>query len=144
MHAAGASIHLEPVPICIESLDPGYVFVLDTGNKIFMWYGKKAKSTLKSKARLMAEKINKNERKNKAEIITETMNTESEEFLLCFGLEEDEQKDRYIIVSIIFCSVTVRITLYINEILQTNMNVSLRFHCMSFSFVLMNIVKRRI
>lgn len=102
MHAAGASIHLEPVPICIESLDPGYVFVLDTGNKIFMWYGKKAKSTLKSKARLMAEKINKNERKNKAEIITETMNTESEEFLLCFGLEEDEQKDRYIIVSIIF------------------------------------------
>lgn len=102
MHAAGASIHLEPVPICIESLDPGYVFVLDTGNTIYMWYGKKAKSTLKSKARLMAEKINKNERKNKAEIITEAMNAESKDFLLRLGLEEDEQKDRHIVVSIIF------------------------------------------
>lgn len=119
VHAAGASIHLEPVPICIESLDSGYVFVLDTGNKIFMWYGKKAKSTLKSKARLMAEKINKNERKNKAEILTETMNAESEEFLQCLGLEEDEQKDRYIVVSIVFCSI-IKMVLYINAILYTN------------------------
>lgn len=102
VHAAGASIHLEPVPVCIESLDPGYVFVLDTGNKIFMWYGKKAKSTLKSKARLMAEKINKNERKNKSEIITEVMNTESEDFLLHLGLEEHERKDLQIIVSSFF------------------------------------------
>lgn len=102
VHAAGASIHLEPVPVCIESLDPGYVFVLDTGNKIFMWYGKKAKSTLKSKARLMAEKINKNERKNKSEIITEVMNTESEDFLLHLSLEEHERKDLQIIVSSFF------------------------------------------
>lgn len=99
VHAAGASIHLEPVSVCIESLDPDYVFVLDTGNKIFMWYGKKAKSTLKSKARLMAEKINKNERKNKAEIITEVMNTESQDFLLQLGVEEGEQKNQHITVS---------------------------------------------
>lgn len=64
-----------------------------------MWYGKKAKSTLKSKARLMAEKINKNERKNKAEIITEVMNTESEDFLLYLDVEEHERKDLQIIVS---------------------------------------------
>lgn len=99
VHAAGASIHLEPVPVCIESLDPDYVFVLDTGNKIFMWYGKKAKSTLKSKARLMAEKINKNERKNKAEIMTEIMNAETEDFLLHLGVEEREPNNRQIIVS---------------------------------------------
>lgn len=67
-----------------------------------MWYGKKAKSTLKSKARLMAEKINKNERKNKAEIITEVMNTESEDFLLHLGVEEHERKDLQIIVSSLF------------------------------------------
>ncbi|XP_014610510.1 PREDICTED: protein flightless-1 [Polistes canadensis] len=91
VHAAGASIHLEPVPVCFESLDPCYVFVLDTGNKIFMWYGKKAKSTLKSKARLMAEKINKNERKNKAEIITEVMNLESDDFLSQLGVENTSE-----------------------------------------------------
>lgn len=71
VHAAGSSIHLEPVAVDFSSLDPRYVFVLDTGLKIFMWYGKCSKNTLKSKARLLAEKINKNERKNKAEIIME-------------------------------------------------------------------------
>ena len=85
VHAAGASVHLEAVPVCVESLDPGYVFVLDTGSRIFMWYGTKAKNTLKSKSRLMAEKINKNERKNKSEIITEMMGTETDEFWECLG-----------------------------------------------------------
>lgn len=52
MHANGRSgIHLEPVPVSAESLDPRFVFVLDTGLKIYMWYGKKAKNTFKSKAR---------------------------------------------------------------------------------------------
>ncbi|CAG2067021.1 unnamed protein product [Timema podura] len=52
VHAAGtSSIHLEPVPVAVSSLDPRYVFVLDTGLKIFMWYGKKSKNTFKSKAR---------------------------------------------------------------------------------------------
>jgi hypothetical protein len=33
--------------------------------RIFVWYGKNCKNVLKSKARLMAERINKNERKSK-------------------------------------------------------------------------------
>ena len=33
-----------------------------------VWYGKNCKNVLKSKARLMAERINKNERKGKAAI----------------------------------------------------------------------------
>lgn len=56
---------------------------------IFIWNGKKAKNTLKSKARLMCEKINKNERKNKAEIVTETIGEESKEFWEILGLPED-------------------------------------------------------
>ncbi|XP_049849364.1 protein flightless-1 [Schistocerca gregaria] len=89
VHAAGcSSIHMEPVAVSTDSLDPRYVFVLDTGLKIFMWYGKKSKNTFKSKARLMAEKINKNERKNKAEILTELPGEESSDFWLAFG-EED-------------------------------------------------------
>ncbi|XP_063216475.1 protein flightless-1 [Bacillus rossius redtenbacheri] len=81
VHAAGSSsIHLEPVTVAVRSLDPRYVFVLDAGLKIFMWYGKKSKNTFKSKARLIAEKINKNERKNKAEILTEMPGDESADF----------------------------------------------------------------
>ena len=91
VHAAGASIHMEPVPVCVESLDPGYVFVLDMGAKIFMWYGKNAKNTLKSKSRLMAEKINKNERKGKSDIITETMGSETGEFWDSLGVDESER-----------------------------------------------------
>lgn len=55
----------------------------------------------------MAEKINKNERKNKAEIITEVMNTESEDFLLHLGVEEHERKNLQIVVSSFFCDLTI-------------------------------------
>lgn len=99
VHAAGASIHLEPVNPTTDSLDPRYVFVLDTGLKIFIWYGKKCKNTLKSKARLMAEKINKNERKNKAEIITEVMGDESRDFWLTLGEEEGVKPEEPLKVS---------------------------------------------
>lgn len=42
--------------------------------------GKKAKNTLKSKARLFAEKINKEERKNKAELVAESPGKEPRAF----------------------------------------------------------------
>ncbi|XP_023016782.2 FLII actin remodeling protein isoform X1 [Leptinotarsa decemlineata] len=80
IHLSGPSIHLEPVPVSSDSLDPCYVFLLDAGMKIFLWNGKKAKNTLKSKSRLMCEKMNKNERKNKAEILSENAGNESKEF----------------------------------------------------------------
>ena len=64
----GGSIHLEPVPTSSDSLDPRHVFLVDAGLRIYVWYGTKCKNLLKSKARLMAEKINKNERKDKAVI----------------------------------------------------------------------------
>ena len=59
---------MEAVSCATDCLDPRHVFLLDAGLRIFVWYGKKCKNVLKSKARLMAEKINKNERKNKAMI----------------------------------------------------------------------------
>ena len=55
----------EPVSTSADSLDPRHVFLVDGGLKIFVWYGRKCKNLLKSKARLMAEKINKIERKDK-------------------------------------------------------------------------------
>ncbi|VEN43871.1 unnamed protein product [Callosobruchus maculatus] len=93
VHPTGPSIHLEPVAVTTDSLDPNFVFILDTGMKIFVWNGKKAKNTLKSKARLMCEKINKNERKNKAEIISEATGSESKEFWTILGAPEGEKPE---------------------------------------------------
>ncbi|CAH2048714.1 unnamed protein product, partial [Iphiclides podalirius] len=90
VHGAGSSIHLEPVPVAASSLDPRYVFVLDTGLAIYLWNGKKAKNTLKSKARLFAEKINKEERKNKAELIAEPPGKEPRAFWKILGYEDEE------------------------------------------------------
>ena len=59
---------MEPVLTSQDSLDPRHVFLVDGGLRIYVWYGLKCKNVLKSKARLMAEKINKNERKDKANI----------------------------------------------------------------------------
>ena len=52
-----------------ESLDLGQVFLLDCGDHLFIWCGNKSSLTSRSKARLLAEKINKFERKNKSTII---------------------------------------------------------------------------
>lgn len=88
VHSSGAFIHLEPVTVEIESFDPRFVFIIDNGEQIFLWHGEKSKNTLKSKARLMVEKINKNERKSKAEILTELQGNESDEFLKIFNLTD--------------------------------------------------------
>ncbi len=76
----GGSIHLEPVTTAAASLDPRYVFLVDAGLNIFVWYGLKCKNTLKSKARLMSEKINKIERKGKASIHIFSQGEETSEF----------------------------------------------------------------
>lgn len=94
IHAQERQIHLEVVEVTPESLDSRFVFVLDTGLKLFIWYGKKSKNTLKSKARLMAEKINKNERKNKAEIFTENQEEESLTFLQILGVEKENDDEK--------------------------------------------------
>ena len=52
-----------------ESLDLGQVFLLDCGDHLFVWCGNKSSLISRSKARLLAEKINKFERKNKSRIV---------------------------------------------------------------------------
>lgn len=61
--------------------------------KIFLWNGKKAANILVSKARLLCEKINKNERKNKAEIMTEVVKSETKEFWTELGETDGEKPD---------------------------------------------------
>lgn len=73
-------LYLETVPLKVESLDPRFVFVLDGGYTIYVWNGLKSKNTMKQKARLLAEKINKEERKNRAEIVFMSQGEEVNDF----------------------------------------------------------------
>ncbi|XP_064101883.1 protein flightless-1-like [Macrobrachium nipponense] len=89
-------IHLETVSCSVDSLDPRHVFLLDDGKVIFIWQGSKAKKTLTTKTRLCAEKMNKEERKNLAEIHTLVEGKEHNEwphFWQALGLEEGEEED---------------------------------------------------
>lgn len=81
-------LHIESFAVDYECLDPRYVFLLDGGKKIYIWYGKKSKNTVQSKARLLAEKMNKNERKNLSEIVTFSQGQEPPEFLKLVGIED--------------------------------------------------------
>ncbi|VIO90379.1 Flightless-I protein homolog, putative [Brugia malayi] len=65
---AGNTIEMEPVPVSPDSLDPRYVFLLDAGDTIWIWSGRKARITVSNKARLFAVKMNKKDRKGRAEI----------------------------------------------------------------------------
>lgn len=47
IHAAGPSIHLEPVAVNATELDSRHVFLLDAGKKMFIWTGLKSKNTLR-------------------------------------------------------------------------------------------------
>ncbi|XP_046402839.1 protein flightless-1 [Ischnura elegans] len=88
IHTVGSAVHLEPMAPKSSSLDVGHVFLLDIGKKLFTWAGLKSKNTLRSKARLVAEKIDRNERKNGAEIVTEIAGQESSEFWRILGHED--------------------------------------------------------
>lgn len=91
-------IKVEPVELSWESLDPNYVFVCDAGLKIYVWAGSKAKLMFKTKGRLFADKINKNERKNKSEII-QLIEDEVDEFMdfweLLGGPPASRLRDKY-------------------------------------------------
>ncbi|XP_060882719.1 protein flightless-1 homolog isoform X1 [Labrus mixtus] len=86
------NIKLESVPVKGSSLDPRFVFLLDTGLDIFIWRGANATLSGTTKARLFAEKINKNERKGKAEITTLMQKQEPPEFWETLGGQPEEIK----------------------------------------------------
>ncbi|KAK6187545.1 hypothetical protein SNE40_005543 [Patella caerulea] len=73
-------VHLERVPVDAGSLDCRHVFLVDVGEKIYVWTGKLAKGVTRTKTRLIAEKINKNERKGKSEIISVAQKDELPDF----------------------------------------------------------------
>ncbi|KAB7507509.1 Protein flightless-1 [Armadillidium nasatum] len=91
IHPVSNTVHLETVDCVPESLDPRHVFLIDDGKILYVWQGVKAKKTLMTKARLVAEKISKEERKSLAEIIILVQNQESKdwpEFWRALGVDD--------------------------------------------------------
>ncbi|XP_073492479.1 protein flightless-1 homolog isoform X2 [Aquarana catesbeiana] len=86
------NIRLEPMPLKASSLDPRFVYLLDNGLEIYIWRGAQATLSSTTKARLFAEKINKNERKGKAEIIQPTDEQETPGFWEVLGGQPEEIK----------------------------------------------------
>ncbi|XP_019614893.1 PREDICTED: protein flightless-1 homolog isoform X4 [Branchiostoma belcheri] len=84
------NIHLEPVPVTLSALDPRFSFLLDAGLRIYIWAGHRSTLNTRTKARLMAEKINKNERKNEAEISVIRQGQETKAFWELLGGLPDE------------------------------------------------------
>jgi len=79
------TLSTDACPLIVQSLDYRYVFILDAGKNIYIWTGKKSTLMLRSKARLIAEKMNKNERKSTSEILTVPQGGEEAEFWQLFG-----------------------------------------------------------
>lgn len=73
-------LYMNSVELSVTSLDSRFVYIVDTGYKMFVWYGKASKYTVRQKARLLVEKINKEERKDKTELIFVNQSLEPEEF----------------------------------------------------------------
>ena len=63
-------------------LDPRFVFLLDTGEVIWIWAGRKSRVTVANKARLFAVKLNKRDRKGCSEIESIGQSKTPEEFWL--------------------------------------------------------------
>ncbi|CAI8051353.1 Protein flightless-1 homolog [Geodia barretti] len=78
---------LEPVEMEAESLNLGQVFLLDCGEVIFIWCGSRSSLMSRSKARLLAEKINKFERKGHSKIIQLRPGLEPDQFWHFLGGE---------------------------------------------------------
>uniref|UniRef100_A0A915C440 Protein flightless-1 homolog n=1 Tax=Parascaris univalens TaxID=6257 RepID=A0A915C440_PARUN len=82
----GSSVDMEPVPVSPDSLDPRYVFLLDASGTMWIWSGRKARITVTNKARLFAVKMNKKDRKGRAEIETCTeLKTPDEFWMALYG-----------------------------------------------------------
>jgi Leucine-rich repeat (LRR) protein len=81
---------LEPVEMEAESLNLGLVFLLDCGEVLFIWCGSRSSLMSRSKARLLAEKINKFERKGHSKIIQLRPGLEPDQFWHFLGGEPEK------------------------------------------------------
>lgn len=92
-------LHLQTVAFEASSLDSRFVFLIDLGIKMVIWSGLKAKNTIKQRARLMGEKLNKEERRSKSELIFCDQGDEPHELINALELEKPLSKTESLICS---------------------------------------------
>lgn len=88
-------LHLETVELSSNSLDSRFVFLIYAGYKIFIWSGMKSKRTTRQKACFVGEKLNKEERKNRAELIFCDQGDEPPELLDLLELNDKLPKEPF-------------------------------------------------
>ena len=77
-NATQMGMHL--VELSPESLDPRYIFMLDIGRALFLWVGNQTPNTKLSKAKLLGEKIIKNERRGRGRVLVVRQGAEPSQF----------------------------------------------------------------
>lgn len=92
---ANRQLHLETVELSSNSLDSRFVFLIYAGYKIFIWNGIKSKRTTRQKACFVGEKLNKEERKNKAELVFCDQGDEPPELLNLLELTDKLPKEPF-------------------------------------------------
>lgn len=90
-------LYLQTVEFKPDSLDSRFVFLIDAGSKIIVWSGLKSKNTIKQRAHLLSEKLNKDERRSKAELINCDQGSEPEEILQELGLDKPLSKSEILV-----------------------------------------------
>ena len=84
---AGGDLWMEAVPMCLSSLDSRYVYLLDTHSKLHLWVGRKSKQLLRTKSRLLAEKLNRQDRKGQAELRMHMQGFEEPDWWTLLGVQ---------------------------------------------------------
>jgi len=84
-------LFIHPVALNSSALDSRYVFLVDCGQKIFIWNGSRAKNTMKQKARLLVEKISKEERKNRSTLVFCSQGEEEDDFWDQLDIPDEEE-----------------------------------------------------
>ena len=90
-NSVSRQLYMHSVPLAVASLDERFVYILDTGYRVFVWNGAKAKYTVRQKARLLVEKMNKEERKDRSELVFATQHAEPEDFWRAFPEFAEEE-----------------------------------------------------
>ncbi|PAA54967.1 hypothetical protein BOX15_Mlig033276g2, partial [Macrostomum lignano] len=87
------TVRLQAVSLSPDELDPKFVYLLDAQTMLFVWVGASAKHMTASKARLIADRIRKNERKNAAEVVSTMEGFEPVEFWTALGCEKPAREE---------------------------------------------------
>ncbi|KAF8561182.1 hypothetical protein P879_04809 [Paragonimus westermani] len=78
-------LQIVSMPLSVFSLDPKFCYLIDAQSHLYLWLGSQSRLMVRTKGRLLAEKINVRERRNEAVIHLEPQGRESNTFWALIG-----------------------------------------------------------